>query len=795
MQKRPFRTPLSMVLAMCATALFLCTTPAVAQETTPFLTQIRNLTPKQQINYVLEARKRGYSLLQLEGLAKAQGATLEDLSLLRTAWSDSQTGGVGEGLQENLQDEGTLSFGNESQLFDFFEEESDIFGSGFFANKNITETPQFYVATPAGYRLGPSDEITIDVWGASENRYEVTLSRQGVVRIDRLKPLYLSGLTLAAAERKIRNEFSSIYTGLSADSPNESKVYLDVNLQKARSIVVNITGNVEAPGTYTISGFSSVLNALYAAGGPTENGSYRDISIMRNGKRAHTVDLYDYFVKGTYPSFFLNDQDVIVVAPHHNRIKVDGAFKTTGRFETLEDETAEDLLTFVGGFSSEAYKKAIYVDRVLELQRKIITVEQTAYATSPLVDGDAIEAKIITDKYTNKVSISGEVYLPGNYPLEESPTIVALLKSTNGLTPDAYPEAAILYRSKQGFVNEVKTIDLDEVISKSKDVKLQPNDSLVVISSKNINPKKTVTIQGLVNTPDVYEFYQGMTARDLILIANGFKDKANIDKIELFSNSSAENKIETVNSRSFSFDQSGNEKLNPSDLLVVRTTPGYRPTDFVSLEGRALNPGAYPLRKKEYRIYDLFIDAGGTIGSSDNLSILVERTVLEETKKKIEGVSDTLNLFVDEEQSTIKIGVEFSKVLAANGNHPENIILKPQDNIVFLDDDSTVSVLGEVQQETSAPFSRSTSVRNAILSAGGFKPTGDKKNVFVVYQNGKVKGTSSFLFFKFYPKLKPGAAIVVPQKEAKRPFNVQETIGLVSTLASLALIINTLTAN
>ena len=795
MQKRPFRIPLSMVLAMCATALFLCTTPAVAQETTPFLTQIRNLTPKQQINYVLEARKRGYSLIQLEGLAKAQGATLEDLYLLRTAWSDSQTGGVGEGLQENLQDEGTLSFGNESQLFDFFEEESDIFGSGFFANKNITETPQFYVATPAGYRLGPSDEITIDVWGASENRYEVTLSRQGVVRIDRLKPLYLSGLTLAAAERKIRNEFSSIYTGLSADSPNESKVYLDVNLQKARSIVVNITGNVEAPGTYTISGFSSVLNALYAAGGPTENGSYRDISIMRNGKRAHTVDLYDYFVKGTYPSFFLNDQDVIVVAPHHNRIKVDGAFKTTGRFETLEDETAEDLLTFVGGFSSEAYKKAIYVDRVLELQRKIITVEQTAYATSPLVDGDAIEAKIITDKYTNKVSISGEVYLPGNYPLEESPTIVALLKSTNGLTPDAYPEAAILYRSKQGFVNEVKTIDLDEVISKSKDVKLQPNDSLVVISSKNINPKKTVTIQGLVNTPDVYEFYQGMTARDLILIANGFKDKANIDKIELFSNSSAENKIETVNSRSFSFDQSGNEKLNPSDLLVVRTTPGYRPTDFVSLEGRALNPGAYPLRKKEYRIYDLFIDAGGTIGSSDNLSILVERTVLEETKKKIEGVSDTLNLFVDEEQSTIKIGVEFSKVLAANGNHPENIILKPQDNIVFLDDDSTVSVLGEVQQETSAPFSRSTSVRNAILSAGGFKPTGDKKNVFVVYQNGKVKGTSSFLFFKFYPKLKPGAAIIVPQKEAKRPFNVQETIGLVSTLASLALIINTLTAN
>ena len=239
--------------------LFLFVAPSVAQDTTPFLTQIRNLTPKQQASYVIEARKRGYSLVQLEGLAKAQGATLQDLSLLRNAWSENQEGGEDQD-ENNIQNQETLGFGNDTAMLMFGEEEeeSDIFGSAFFANQKITETPQFYVATPAGYRLGPTDEISIDVWGASENRYEVTLSRQGVVRIDRLKPMYLSGLTIAAAERKIRNEFSSIYTGLSPDAPNESKVYLDVNLQKARSIVVNITGSVEAPGTYTISRFSSV---------------------------------------------------------------------------------------------------------------------------------------------------------------------------------------------------------------------------------------------------------------------------------------------------------------------------------------------------------------------------------------------------------------------------------------------------------------------------------------------------------------------------------------------------------
>jgi protein involved in polysaccharide export with SLBB domain len=779
---------------MCATALFLCTTPAVAQETTTFLTQIRNLTPKQQINYVLKARKRGYSLLQLEGLAKAQGATLEDLSLLRTAWSDSQTGGVGEGLEENLQDEGTRSFGNESQMFDFFEEEeeSDIFGSGFFANKNITETPQFYVATPAGYRLGPSDEITIDVWGASENRYEVTLSRQGVVRVDRLKPMYLSGLTLAAAERKIRNEFSSIYTGLSPDSPNESKVYLDVNLQKARSIVVNITGSVDAPGTYTISGFSSVLNALYAAGGPTENGSYRDISILRNGKEITSIDLYDFFVKGNYPSFFLNDQDVIVVAPHHKRITVEGAFKNTGRFETLENETIENLLSYTGGFSSTAYKKAVYVDRVVELQREIIKIEQKAYVTAQLSDGDTVEAKNVTDKYTNRISVSGEVYLPGNYPFKETPTLSALLKSASGLTPDAYAEAAILYRSKQGFVNEVKTIDLAEIVNNTQDVQLQPNDSLVVISMENINPEKTVTIQGMVNEPGEVPFFKGMTARDLILITNGFQDRANTDQIELYTNVTEDQTNKRVDARLFSLGEAKEVVLAPSDLMVVRLKPGYQPTTFVRLEGQISRPGTYPIISEDYTIYDLYYDSGEALKGANLKGVSIERAISKETQENIEETADSLNLLFIED-TKIKIGVDLEKVLSKNGNHPDNILLMANDVILFPKEDSTISVLGEVQRETAMPYVKGTTFRQAVNRAGGAKRSADYKNAYVVYQNGDVRGTKSFLLFRFRPKLDSGAIVVVPLKEQRERISIQETIGLTSAIASLTLLARSLT--
>ena len=778
--------------------LFLFVAPSVAQDTPLFLTQIRNLNPQQQSNYVIEAQKRGYSLLQLERLAKAQGATIQDLSLLRNAWEENQQSSENQEEELNMQNQAPLAFGNDKDMFMFgqAEEESDIFGSAFFANQNITETPQFYVATPAGYRLGPTDEISIDVWGASENRYEVTLSRQGVVRIDRLKPMYLSGLTIAAAERKIRNEFASIYTGLSPDAPNESKVYLDVNLQKARSVVVNITGSVEAPGTYTISGFSSVLNALYAAGGPSESGSYRDISIMRNGKLTHTIDLYDYFVKGTYPSFFLNDQDVIVVSPHHNRITVDGGFKMTGRFETLQNETVEDLLSYVGGFSSEAYKKAVYVDRVLELERQIIKVEQTSYNSTTLTDGDFVEAKSVSDKYLNKVSVSGEVYLPGNYPLNESPTLSALLKSSNGLTPDAYPESAILYRSKQGYFNEIKTIDLLEIASKTQEIKLQPNDSLVVISMENIKAERTVDIQGLVNEPGEYPFYEGMTARDLVLIANGFDDRANTDQIELYTNVTDMDQNRRINARGFSFDESKEVELNPSDLMVVRVNPGFQPTTFVKLKGEVSRPGTYPIINENYTLYDLYFDAGEALSGANLRGVSIERKISNQTKSNIEETEDSLNvLFVEEDDKEIKIGVNFEKILSSKGNYTGNPLLNPNDVIFFPKKDSTVSVLGAVQRETAMPYADGISFREAVIKSGGPTQSANYKNAYVVYQNGDVKGTNRFLFFNIRPKLEPGAVVVVPIKQEKRAMSVQEVIGMTSALASLTLLISTLTGN
>ena len=556
--------------------------------------------------------------------------------------------------------------------------------------------------------------------------------------------------------------------------------------------MVNIAGSVEAPGTYTISGFSSVLNALYAAGGPTENGSYRDISILRNGREVTSIDLYSFFVNGNYPSFFLNDQDVIVVAPHHKRITVEGAFKNTGRFETLENETIEDLLSYTGGFSSTAYKKALYVDRVAELQREIIKIEQKVYVTAQLSDGDRVEAKNITDKYSNRISVSGEVYLPGNYPINEIPTLSALLKSVSGLTPNAYAEAAILYRSKQGFVNEVKTIDLAEIVNNTLDVQLEPNDSLVVFSMENINPEKTVSIQGVVNEPGEVPFFKGMTARDLILIAKGFQDRANTDQIELYTNVTEEQTNKRVNARWFSLADAKEVELVPSDLMVVRLKPGYQSTTFVRLEGQVSRPGTYPIIKEDYSIYDLFYDAGEALEGVNLRGVSVERAITKETQENIEDTADSLNLFFIDD-TKIKIGVDFEKVLSKKGNHPDNVLLKPNDVVMFPKEDSTISVLGEVQRETAMPYVKGASFQEAVNRAGGVKRSSDYKNAYVVYQNGDVRGTKSFLFFRFRPKLESGAIVVVPLKEQRERISIQETIGLTSAIASLTLLVRSLT--
>ena len=398
---------------------------------------------KELLVYIDRVKEKGLKLNEIESLIKAQGASAEEIKKLRELWNFKS---ISE--EESSVDTKKIktSFGIDSELdeINVYEYDSliksDRFGSSFFNNKNISETPQLYLATPNDYTLGPGDELIIQLYGASESTYSVEISREGSVKIDRLAPIYLSGLTISRAKSRLKSSLTKIYTGLKSD--NEiSKVYLDLSLLKARSIVVNIIGQVKVPGTYTISGFSSALNALFAAGGPNEIGSYRKIQILREGEKVSTIDLYKYFSKGTFPNHYLRDQDVIFVPPYEKQIESDGAFKINGKFELLDSESINDLLNYNGGFESNGIKSKVFIERLdSDLRKKFIEIELNSFDNYIPNDGDYLTAKFPSESLVSKniVKIGGEVTVPGDYSLSEANDIDGLIRLSKGLTEKSY---------------------------------------------------------------------------------------------------------------------------------------------------------------------------------------------------------------------------------------------------------------------------------------------------------------------------------------------------------------------
>ena len=715
-------------------------------------------------SYINKAKNNGLSLIEVEELATAQGATFGEVQKLRTLWNSKDN---------NVDDSNPItsdtlisSFGNSLKV-DLKIEKSKRFGSSFFENKNINEAPQLFISTPNDYRLGPGDELFVNIFGASDNSYSVQISRDGTVKFDRLAPVYLSGLSIRSAKNRLKSRLSKLYAGLYSDD-NLSKVNIDVSLQKARSIVINITGQVTAPGTYTISGFSSVLNALYAAGGPNEVGSYRNIKLLRNGKISKTVDLYDYFVRGVYPNIYLRDQDVILVETYNKLVDAKKGFKTNALFELNENETVDDLMNFSGGLSSKSYKNAIYVNRINDYSRSTLEIYREGFSKSYLMDGDIIEAKEVSDVISNSVYVEGAVYLPGIYDLSKASTVENLIDSSSGLRPDA-SNSAFLYRTNKGVVDEIVSINLDKQIDLNK--KIFDQDRLVIISNNDLESKLFIKVQGEVNNPQEILHYEGMTLRDAVLLSNGFTNEADKKSIIVIRNESTLNKINLtkeiiVDFSSNDYDKN-NIKIYPNDIISIRRIPFFQSTESYFVDGQAKVNGPFAINKKNLTVSDAF---------KENIELLESAA--------IQGI------YV--ERDSIKIPI--SGKLISNKFFPmSELVLKSGDKIFISKQDNTITVLGNVQQESIIDYQNSISFRAAISKSGGFLENADKKRAYVEYQNGQKKSISTFLVFKFYPKLKPGSKIIVPPKnENKSKTSVGEIVGYTTSLVSIIALIKSL---
>ena len=721
-------------------------------------------------SYINKAKSSGLSLIEVEQLVNAQGASTDELSKLRTLWNAKSKKTSSDNF---LFDEPITAFG-ETEINKVKTTASEVettaskrFGSNFFANKNINEVPQLFIATPSDYRLGPGDELIVNLYGASENSYSVQISRNGTVKFDRLAPIYLSGLSINSAKTRLKKRLSKLYSGLVSDD-QLTRVGIDVSLQKARSVVVNITGQVTAPGTYTISGFSSVLNALFAAGGPNEVGSFRNIKLLRNGKVSETIDLYDYFVNGIYPNVYLRDQDVLLVEAYLKQVQLEEGFKTNGLFEMKENETVNDLIKFTGGLSSDSYKEKVFLNRIGSYSRSIIEIPEEEFTEIKLEDGDVVSAKKVSDYIINSVSIEGSVFVPGIYDLSKISNVGQLISASKGIMPDA-SFSSILYRTNLGLENEIISINLNN--DDDLNIELVDQDRLVVFSLIDFEKEEQIYVNGEVGESDTFVYKTGMTIRDLIQLSKGFTADANLENVKIIRNISKNNEKNLTEEFIIDFSDElnfNNIKLKPDDIVVVSKMPFLQPTQSYDVRGKVSVESSYPISIKNYSIVDAFRDNIRLVENSSSIGIYVER-------------------------DSIKIPISGSRVSKELFEPESNLELLGGDIIQIPAVDNTIKIEGSVQQESIISFNKSISFRQAISSSGGITENADLKRAYIEYQNGLRKSVKSFLGIKNYPKVLPGSRIFVPEKSTdKNKTTVGEIVGYTTSLVSIIALIKSL---
>ena len=718
--------------------------------------------------FIKKAKDQGLSLMDAEKQLILIGGKAKEVKKLRDLWNkkisemEASKDESDDKIQSKFGD--TDNFEKDSLEVDVVEEKKR-FGSDFFKNKNIVETPQLFVATPSDYRLGPGDELLINLYGASENSYPVQISRNGNVKLDRMDPIYLSGLSIKSASKRLKSRLSKIYTGLNSSDPIE-KVDLELSLQKARSIVINITGQVEGPGTYTISGFSSVLNALYAAGGPNEIGTYRDIKILRNGKTVYSIDLYDYFANGKYPNVYLRDQDVILVKPYEAEIELLEGFKQLGLFEVKKNESVTDLLKLSGGVTSSAFKGKVFIERYDDFSKKMVEIEKEDFLNNSFLDGDIVFFKEINnDNISGLVKIGGAVNISGKFQLEKNNTVAELINSAKGFSFDKLGANGILFRNNKGLQNQSISIDLNSDLS----FKLINNDSLYIPSAKDILFDESIEIKGEVNFPKELDFKYGLTITDLIIMSGGLTPYANPKDIRIFRNISKLGGENVTKEIIVSIDENliPNNKiiLQPDDIVTVNTFSYRKENKFYSIKGEVALPGLYSIKNQNYSVYNAL---------KDNVEFL--------NSSSVSGISIL--------RDSIRIPVNGTKLISQGSNSKFNFELVSGDQIIVPAINNTVVISGEVQQEGIINIDRPISANAAIESVGGFTNKSVKKEVYVEYQNGLRKVTKTFLFFKFYPRVYPGSIVVVPEKpENEQKTSVGEIVGYTTSLVSIIALI------
>jgi protein involved in polysaccharide export with SLBB domain len=805
LEKLNFKVVLLFVLVVLNSNTF------IAQDVSTQLIQVEvdDLSDEQVANYSSRIKSGGYTVEQALAIAKTKGMSELQAQKLKTRIRN--LGNTNLNVNTNLNKD--VVFGNEKELNfgltggEKQEKKSLLFGYDFFNNPNISFTPNLNIATPENYIIGSGDIISIDLWGAAEVNYEKKVNKQGAINISGVGFIYLVGLPIKAAKSKIKNNLKKIYSGISAGANSYNKINIAVSIKEVRNVQVSIVGEIKVPGSYSLSAFSTVLNSLYAAGGPTKNGTFRNISLFRSGQKIADFDFYDFIVNGSETgNITVQDQDVIIVKPYEKRITIEGAVKRPGLYEIKASETAADLLIYASGFVSNAYKENIVIERVNGKQKEIVEVPFNQLSVEKLKDGDLIRINRIVNEFSNRITISGAVFQPGSYEYKDGLSVSDLLNKAEGITKEAFLERAIIVRTYDKSNKETISFSLKE---DNKNLLLRENDAIYIFNKEELKEKEFITINGAVNKVDKFDYMKGMQLEDLIALAGGLKygaDSSVIDVSRRLKDGSFETISENFNlgvSESLGGTVSNNFILEPFDIVTVRYLKGYVAQKTVTIKGEINFQGSYSLASKNQKISDLIREAGGlTKYAFVQGAFLTRKNNSVDDKQQKEAILDFTSSISSDKYSisnklkkTFKIGINLEKILSSEDrNSKYDLILEEGDELFIPSERQTVKIEGEVLSPSLVRYEKGKSLKSYVNSSGGFSSSAKKSRTYVIHPNGDIKTTKRFLFFKFYPDIKSGSVILVPQKpENIRKTSTQEIIAITTGLATLGVLVQSLT--
>lgn len=775
---------------------------------------LAQMSDEAVVRYAMEAKQSGKSDQQIGRELLAKGVTPQQAERLKRQYeagmgkTNSMTDSRGTGQSRSrLSVQDSLAVGMPDGMnlpttdsVARFSNAPEVYGRNIFRGSALTFEPNENQATPENYRLGPGDEVIIDIWGENERSLREEISPEGNIMVEQVGPVYLNGLTIREANDKLRGVFSQMYAGVSGEEPSSD---VRVTLGRLRTIQVNVLGEVATPGTYRLSSLATVFHALYRAGGVTPIGGLRDIRVMRNGHEVARVDVYDLLLNGRQPNDIrLEEGDVILVPPYEQLVEISGNVKRPMYYEMKSGENLGQLMEYAGGFTGDAYRDEVRVIRELGREYQIYSVREPNYASWTLEDGDSVAVGSVLDRFANRVEVRGAVYREGMYELcDEVHTVRGLIDRAEGLKGDAFPGRAQLLREREDLTTEVIAIDLAGLMAgQSPDVELQRNDILYIPSIHDLKEYETLTIGGAVARPGEYPYAENMTIEDLVMQAGGLLDGASTAMVEVarrikdpgsLEPSSELGKIYTFSLKDgLVADGEPDFVLAPFDIVEIRNSPAYRIQERIILDGEVAFSGGYTLAKKNERLSDVVKRAGGlTPDAYAHGARLIrrmndeERAVREVTLRmalQSQSGGDSLSMDKLQLNDFYSVGIELDKALAEPGSDYD-MVLREGDRLVIPQYVSTVSISGEVMYPNTVLYLQGKNLKYYVEQAGGYGFRAKKSRAYIVYMNGtvaRVRGLNK-------TKIEPGCQIIIPSKRERKGLTLPAIMSLATSAASI----------